>query len=54
MLVTQPTPGTLPLTLARLTGEFLDLANVLADTDPSDAEALAQVHNLYGSYRLVK
>jgi hypothetical protein len=27
MLVTQPTPGTLPLTLARLTGEFLDLAN---------------------------
>ena len=46
MLVTQPTPGTLPLTLARLTGEFLDLANVLADTDPSDAEALAQVHDL--------
>ena len=34
MLVTQPTHGTLPLTLARLTGEFLDLANVLADTDP--------------------
>ncbi len=46
MLVTQPTPGTLPLTLARLTGEFLDLANVLADTDPSDADALAQVHDL--------
>ena len=46
MLVTQPTPGTLPLTLARLTGEFLDLASVLADTDPSDAEALAQVHDL--------
>jgi len=46
MLVTQSTPGTLPLTLARLTGEFLDLANVLADTDPSDAEALAQVHDL--------
>ena len=46
MLVTQPTPGTLPLTLARLAGEFLDLANVLADTDPSDADALAQVHDL--------
>jgi hypothetical protein len=46
MLVTQPTPGTLPFTVARLAGEFLDLANVLADTDPSDAEALAQVHEL--------
>ena len=35
--------GTLPLTLARLTGEFLDLANRLADIDPSNADGVADV-----------
>ena len=38
--------GALPVTLARLTGEFLDLANLLADTDPSDAEGVAQIEKL--------
>src|SRR5579859_6910907 len=38
--------GLLPVTLARLTGEFLDLANLLADTDPSDAEDVAQIERL--------
>ena len=36
----------LPVTLARLTGEFLDLANLLADMDPSDAEDVAQIERL--------
>jgi len=38
--------GLLPVTLARLTGEFLDLANLLAVTDPSDAEGVAQIERL--------
>jgi hypothetical protein len=38
--------GVLPVTLARLTGEFLDLANLLADTDPSDAEGVARIEQL--------
>src|SRR5579859_7527957 len=38
--------GVLPLTLARLTGEFLDLANLLADTDPSDADGVAYIERL--------
>lgn len=38
--------GALPVTLARLTGEFLDLANLLADTDPSDADGVAQIEKL--------
>jgi Siphovirus Gp157 len=38
--------GALPVTLARLTGEFLDLANLLADTDPTDAQGVAQIEKL--------
>jgi Siphovirus Gp157 len=38
-----PSSACLPLTLARLTGEFLELAATLADTDPADPEALALV-----------
>ena len=40
------TGGVLPTTLARLTGEFLDFVNILADTDPSDAAALAELEAL--------
>ena len=40
------TSGVLPMTLARLTGEFLDFVNILADTDPSDAAALAELEAL--------
>jgi len=36
----------LPVTLARLTGEFLDFVNRLADTDPSDAQAVAELEAL--------
>lgn len=36
----------LPITLARLTGEFLDFVNKLADTDPSDALAIAELEAL--------
>jgi len=36
----------LPITLARLTGEFLDFVNRLADTDPSDALAIAELEAL--------
>jgi len=35
--------GLLPTTLARLTGEFLDLANLLADTDPADLDAFTEI-----------
>jgi len=35
--------GLLPTTLARLTGEFLDLANLLADTDPADLDAFTGI-----------
>jgi Siphovirus Gp157 len=45
----EPVPtsgGVLPVTLARLTGEFLDFVNILADTDPSDAEALVELERL--------
>jgi len=34
---------TLPLTLARLTDEFLHVADLLIDVDPSDVEGLTQV-----------
>jgi len=34
---------TLPLTLARLTDEFLQVADLLIDADPSDLDGLAQV-----------
>ena len=34
------------MTLARLTGEFLDLADKLADCDPSDPAALALIEEL--------
>jgi hypothetical protein len=48
--VTEPpvdaTGGVLPITLARLTGEFLDFVNILADTDPSDAPAIAELEAL--------
>jgi len=40
------TGGVLPITLARLTGEFLDFVNKLADTDPSDAQAVAELEAL--------
>ena len=40
------TGGVLPITLARLTGEFLDFVNILADTDPSDAAAIAELEAL--------
>ena len=33
----------LPITLARLTAEFLDFACLLADTDPADAEAIEEL-----------
>jgi len=36
----------LPVTLARLAGEFLDFVNMLADTDPADAEAVAELEAL--------
>ena len=36
----------LPITLARLTGEFLDFVSKLADTDPSDTEAVAELEAL--------
>jgi hypothetical protein len=36
----------LPVTLARLTGDFLDLAYLLADTDPADAEGVARIEKL--------
>ena len=39
----EATSGTLPITLARMTGEFLDVANLLADTDPSDTAAIADL-----------
>src|SRR5712691_5617893 len=35
--------GLLPITLANLTGEFLDLANLLADTDPANADAFTEI-----------
>jgi hypothetical protein len=35
--------GAMPLTLARLTEEFLRFADLLADVDPSDADALALI-----------
>ena len=38
--------GELPMTLARMTGEFLDLACRLADTDPADDDALAEISAL--------
>ena len=38
--------GYLPMTLARLTDEFLDLTNALADSDPSDPEALSTIEGL--------
>jgi len=38
--------GALPVTLARLTGESLDLANLLADTDPMDTDGVAQIEKL--------
>ncbi len=38
--------GVLPITLARLTGEFLDFVNKLADTDPSDVPAVAELEAL--------
>lgn len=38
--------GVLPVTLARLTGEFLEFINILADIDPSDAEALAELEKV--------
>jgi hypothetical protein len=41
--------GVLPVTLAHLTGAFLDLANLLADTDPSDAEGVARIEQLLDS-----
>ena len=40
------TGGVLPITLARLTGEFLDFVNMLADTDPSVAAAIAELEAL--------
>ena len=40
------TGGVLPITLARLTGEFLDFVNILADTDTSDATAVAELEAL--------
>jgi len=36
----------LPVTLARLAGEFLDFVNMLGDTDPADAEAIAELEAL--------
>jgi len=42
----EATGGVLPITLARLTGEFLDFVNKLADTDPSDAQAVADLEAL--------
>jgi hypothetical protein len=36
---------TLPLTLARLTDEFLQVADLLIDADPSDVDGLAQVQH---------
>ena len=33
----------MPITLASLTGEFLDLANLLADTDPANADAFTEI-----------
>ncbi len=42
----EATGGVLPVTLARLTGEFLDFVNKLADTDPSDAQAVAELEAL--------
>ena len=33
----------MPITLANLTGEFLDLANLLADTDPANADAFTEI-----------
>jgi len=42
----EATDGVLPVTLARLTGEFLDFVNKLADTDPSDAQAVAELEAL--------
>jgi hypothetical protein len=38
--------GCLPMTLARLTSEFLDLADKLADCDPLDPAALAIIQEL--------
>jgi hypothetical protein len=38
--------GVLSFTLARLTGEFLDFVNLLADTDPSDTEAVTELEAL--------
>src|SRR6266851_3902763 len=35
--------GLLPITLACLTGEFLDLAILLADTDPANADAFTEI-----------
>jgi len=40
------TSGTLSITLARMTGEFLDFANLLADTDPADTAAIADLEAL--------
>ncbi len=38
--------GVLPVTLARLTGEFLELADLLFDADPANAEDLARIEEL--------
>jgi len=38
--------GELPMTLARMTGEFLDLACRLADTDPADQDDMAEIRTL--------
>lgn len=38
--------GCLPVTLAHLTAEFLDLADTLADSDPFDPAALAIIQEL--------
>jgi len=38
--------GYLAMTLARLTDEFLHLADALADSDPSDPEALSTIEAL--------
>jgi hypothetical protein len=41
--------GVLPVTLARLTGAFIGLANLLADTDPSNGEGVTQIEQLLDS-----
>jgi hypothetical protein len=44
ILSNQRREAALPLTLARLTDEFLQLADLLTEVDPSDTDGLAAIH----------